>query len=335
MENLNLVEILKDCPKGTKLYSPALGECVLEGVIDNSDYPIKVKYKIINNDTRVDCFTKDGYILLNKPDAECMLFPSKYQRDWSKWQRPFVDGDIVTYKNQMAIFKKYINIDDGLAECYVFFDSNLEMDIDGNYYVKDLATEEEKQKLFKALEDNGYKWNAETKTLEKLIVPKFKVGDKVVKKGDINLLLKDICGRLPYGVKAHVKNWSGLIMEWIENDYVVMSAFPSLNEVHVQSESGSLNVILGYYDYEFKPYLFPLSSMTVEQRKEFIQCAGYEAREEENGYHYETYYYDLVGHGDNMFPDADGLDWLNANHFDYRGLIDKDLALDATGLNIY
>lgn len=70
----------------------------------------------------------------------------------------------------MAIFKKYINIDDDLAECYVFFDSDLEMDIDGNYYVKDLATEEEKAKLFKALKDKGYKWDSETKTLEKLEV---------------------------------------------------------------------------------------------------------------------------------------------------------------------
>jgi hypothetical protein len=78
-----------------------------------------------------------------------------------------------------------------------------------------------------------------------------------------------------------------------------------------------------------------MSSMTEEQRKDFIQYAGYEAREEENGYHYETYYYDLVGHENVMYPDCDGFDWLNKNHFDYRGLIEKSLALDATGLNIY
>ena len=46
-ENLNLVEILKDCPKGTKLYSPAFGECVLEEVTSNKEYPIKVTYKLI------------------------------------------------------------------------------------------------------------------------------------------------------------------------------------------------------------------------------------------------------------------------------------------------
>lgn len=156
-----------------------------------------------------------------------------------------------------------------------------------------------------------------------------------MKQEEKELLLKDLCGRLPYGVKAHVKNWSGLIMEWIENDYVVMSAFPSLNEVHVQSESGSLNVILGYDDYEFKPYLFPLSSMTLEQKKELRKVGGYEAREEDCGYHSETFYYNMVGRENVFYPDADDIDWLNKNHFDYRGLIEKDLALDATGLNIY
>ena len=242
MENLNLVEILKDCPKGTKLYSPALGECALEKVIDNSDYPIKVKYKIINNDTRVDYFTKNGYLLLDKPDAECMLFPSKYQRDWSKWQRPFVDGDVVTYENQMAIFKKYINIDDGLAECYVFFDSDLEMDIDGNYYVKDLATKEEKQKLFKALEDNGYKWNAENKTLEKLIVPKFKVGDKIRHKdGGVYCTL----GEYSEGISAYRTN-IGLSLtykdmeqwELVPNKFDISTLIPYESKVLIRSTIG-------------------------------------------------------------------------------------------------
>lgn len=179
MEKLNLVKILKDCPKGTKLYSPALGECALEGVNDNNDYPIKVTYKIINNDTRFDYFTKYGYLLINKPDAECMLFPSKEQRDWNKWQRPFVDGDVVTCENQIAIFKKYISDYSGLAECYVFLDNNLEIDIDGHYYVTDLATEKEKAKLFKALEDNGYKWNPETKTLKNWTIQDAKDGDVI------------------------------------------------------------------------------------------------------------------------------------------------------------
>ena len=89
-----------------------------------------------------------------------------------------------------------------------------------------------------------------------------------------------------------------------------------------------------YIEY-FKPYLFPMSSMTHEQRKELIAYAGYEKREEDVGYHSETYYYDLVGHENELYPNSDAIDWLNKNHFDYRGLIDKGLAIAATGLNIY
>ena len=54
----------------------------------------------------------------------------------------------------------------------------------GEYYVERFATEEEKEKLFQAIKENGYKWNAETKTLEKLSQPKFKVGDKIKHKDD-------------------------------------------------------------------------------------------------------------------------------------------------------
>lgn len=151
-----------------------------------------------------------------------------------------------------------------------------------------------------------------------------------MKQEEKELLIKDLCGRLPYGVKAHVKNWSGLIMEWIENDYVVKSVFPSLNEVHVQSESGSLNVILGYDDYEIQPYLFPLSSMTEEQQKEANIFDDMDLdilsenldRNRRNKTNIPT-------------PTFNYTDWLNKNHFDYRGLIEKGLAIDATGLNIY
>ena len=93
----------------------------------------------------------------------------------------------------------------------------------------------------------------------------------------------------------------------------------------------------GYQLYlsEFKPCLLPLSSMTEEQRQEFLSVAGYERREEDCGRHTETYYYDMVGHEHNFYPNSDAIDWLNKNHFDYRGLIPKDLAIDATNLNIY
>ena len=90
-ENLNLAEILKDCPSGTKLYSPVYGDVELEKVIQVEDdflssieddiYPIKIK---LNNNS-LDNFTKDGRMFVDY-SGECMLFPSKDQRDWSKFK---------------------------------------------------------------------------------------------------------------------------------------------------------------------------------------------------------------------------------------------------------
>lgn len=90
-ENLNLAEILKDCPEGTKLYSPVYGDVELVKVIQVDDeilstieddiYPIKIK---LNNNS-LDNFTKDGR-MFEDYNGECMLFPSKDQRDWSKFK---------------------------------------------------------------------------------------------------------------------------------------------------------------------------------------------------------------------------------------------------------
>ena len=143
-----------------------------------------------------------------------------------------------------------------------------------------------------------------------------------------DLLFKDLCARIPYSLIVACTDDDGTMPNVWEVAYI--NKFKDAYLLNTESTTTQFISIE-----EVKPFLFPMSSMTDEQRKEFIQCAGYEVREEENGYHYETYYYDLVGHGDNMFTDADGLDWLNKNHFDFRGLIDKGLAIDATNKNIY
>jgi hypothetical protein len=77
------------------------------------------------------------------------------------------------------------------------------------------------------------------------------------------------------------------------------------------------------------PYLRPMSSMTEEEKKEFIEYAGYETEESVNGRHYEYYLKDFCGTPDNPSVNADGVDWLNKNMFDHRGLIPKGLALEA------
>ena len=78
-ENLNLVEILKDCPEGTKLYSPIIGEVEFKR-IKYCEYPIVTCSK---DGDRILSFTKEGLFF---SEGECiMLFPSKNQRDWSKF----------------------------------------------------------------------------------------------------------------------------------------------------------------------------------------------------------------------------------------------------------
>ena len=91
-ENLNLVEILKDCPKGTKLYSTVFGEVEFDYIENDSSNPINVKssYGIRYN------FTIGGelYFIYN---GECTLFPSREQRDWSKFTAPWYkkEGDTI------------------------------------------------------------------------------------------------------------------------------------------------------------------------------------------------------------------------------------------------
>ena len=83
-ENLNLAEILKDCPKGTKLYSTIYGDVELAGVYLKDDtYPIEIK---IGEGSEMICDTTNDGRLLEEFPGECTLFPSKEQRDWSKFK---------------------------------------------------------------------------------------------------------------------------------------------------------------------------------------------------------------------------------------------------------
>ena len=145
---------------------------------------------------------------------------------------------------------------------------------------------------------------------------------------DKELLFKDLCARLPYGVKAYVKNWSKLDRKYYEGVYTVESIHPSLNNIWVYSERCSVEVIVGYDDYEIKPYLFPLSSMTEEQKETLkVMCDWDDEEADAQSI--------LVLYQKHFVMKTDVIDWLNENHFDYRGLIEKGLAIDATGLNIY
>ena len=88
-KNLNLAEILKNCPKGTKLYSPIFGEVEFE-CVNNSCGTIMYK----TNTRRIFDVTYEGKFFTNYYDGECTLFPSKDQRDWSKFKAPWYKKEI-------------------------------------------------------------------------------------------------------------------------------------------------------------------------------------------------------------------------------------------------
>ena len=123
---------------------------------------------------------------------------------------------------------------------------------------------------------------------------------------DKELLLKDLCARLPYNVICQV--------EFKENgkykSKVMLLSGIFTDEAYFTIKGGSI------YSNEYKPYLFPLSSMTEEQKQEYQHIT-------------ERWMYD------SSYSISDSIDWLNTHHFDYRNLIQMNLAIDATGLNIY
>ena len=186
---MNIAKILKYCPKGTKLYSLVDGEVTLKDISDPDEYPIKVV--TYNGDTKY--YTKDGLFFTNRPGGECVLFPSKKQRDWSKFRIPFEVGDtVMTVDGETPfIFKEYIeNIH---AHCYCGINSinnfQIEEPVDipwtSSFIIP--ASEEAKKELFDKMKEAGYRWNANTLELEK--IPKFKEGDVLINKNTNKLFL--------------------------------------------------------------------------------------------------------------------------------------------------
>ena len=198
-ENLNLVEILKDCPKGMELDCTMFDNVTFAGVVENRVFPIRI---IVGGGTTM-VLTKYGQYT-DDDFAKCVIFP-KGETTWEGFVPPhkFKDGDILSYQNArlsnrtIYIYRYHKRFN---TSYYVSlsFDPKASLIIcnkgDLALCAYDLtvrfATEEEKQKLFKAIKDNGYEWNAETKTLKKLVKPKFKVGDKLVNR--VNMYMGDL-----------------------------------------------------------------------------------------------------------------------------------------------
>ena len=147
------------------------------------------------------------------------------------------------------------------------------------------------------------------------------------------LLLNDLCGRLPYGVIGRCEIDASYDTSFdtifqihkfdaevygIKEDLLLVTPLIEDNDEQTYAEE---EVADGVAILDFTPYLFPMSSMTEEEWKEYQKIRRI-----------DWLYGDING----ISINADLIvDWINKNHFDYRGLIEKEIAIDAIGLNIY
>jgi hypothetical protein len=261
MENrINVAELLKDCPQDIELNCVLFEQPVKYiGLAKSGTYIITIKAA----SGEVFYLTKEGY-LYDIASSKCIIFP-KGKTTWEGFVPPckFKDGDIA-----------YTCCDDG--DEYIFIFKNITNNKCVNSYLhlkgdelriinvwltncddKQLrfATKEEKEKLFKAIKDNGYKWNTNTKTLEKLIEPKFKVGDKIRHKTinknyiyEINKIYDDSYGLVGLTWMLHMKYQDDY--ELVPNKFDISTLVPFESKVlgRDNDQQKWYPAIWGYYD---------------------------------------------------------------------------------------
>lgn len=188
---INIAEILKDCPKCTKLYSPVCGEVELSQICDDCyKYPIIVKTAVGDPLS----FSKDGRLYIQYFSAECLLFPSSEMRDWRRF---FKRGDIVYGCQEISIFESWADTS------YTTFNRTLHCDSEDlifDYFKEGLesndsscclASDKIRTKFIAAAEKYYHgKYNPDTLQVEQVesVKPEcpFKPFDKVLVRDDEN-----------------------------------------------------------------------------------------------------------------------------------------------------
>lgn len=180
-------------------------------------------------------------------------------------------------------------------ECVAFVSGYMEAGVSAEDYVKAFA-----ERLLDVARDElnsrqGVKVESVTET------PKYILRDSSLQE-EKQLLIKDLCARLPYSVVVRCTD--------SDTDYNCFLTADILHEIQN-----------GYEYYDYKPYLRPMSSMTDEEKEDFGVCIHIQPKRY-RGYTVNCSHYYTVSE----------IDWLNEHHFDYRGLIEKGLALEAPDL---
>lgn len=191
MEKINIAELLRNCPSGMELDCYLFDGLEFDHIDnDNENYPIVCRAKSSQGNYNIHTFNKYGWFTAFFDYAKCVIFP-KGKTTWEGFVPPckFKDGDVVYIKTKghnhnefIIIFKEIKNDHIHKHACFayqVLYTCKNAVCHLVDVEIMRLATEEEKAKLFDAIKSNGYKWNTETKNLEKLIQPKFKVGDRI------------------------------------------------------------------------------------------------------------------------------------------------------------
>lgn len=168
MENkINIAEILRDMPKGTKLYSPLFGEVKFEEVLSNKIFPIKVLSKLPNSP--IGSFTENGFYYGDIEDAEPVLYPSSKMRCWNKFFKRgdvLVDGDLGT----AVVFDGWANDDytkfNTTIDYYKISDSCGKEDICYTLLFRKATNEERAEFIAAAEKHYGGKYNPETLQVE-------------------------------------------------------------------------------------------------------------------------------------------------------------------------
>ena len=244
------------------------------------------------------------------------------------------DGDVLVDSYAIIIFRKIGNhVLDDVVDFYICYSfekgiiiqrHNLHCGSIDSVFFKP-ATKEQRDMFFQKMHEAGYEWDFEVKELNKI------EKKPACSEEEKQLLLKDICARLPYKVRC--KCVSGLgggetekgVLKYVGNCYGVISNYYEGVPLH----SGFVNNV--FYPIEnIKPYLRPLTNMTEEEFQKLRSICPHSMINKTNvtgwfvGINGSDY-----GRISRVDEISEFIDWLNAHHFDFRGLIEKGLALEA------
>lgn len=304
MENkINLIELLKDCPHGMELDCTTFDTKVTFQRIDKTipTYPI-----IVQTEHGFEFqLTRYGQ-LHNIVGAKCVIFP-KGKTSWEGFVPPcnckFNTGDIIftlcaSGNIWISIFKKNVS---GVIETYADYyyntcNNNLDYCVVNIYgtslctekgiATQRLATEEEKAKLLKAIEDKGYRWNTKIKALERFIKPKFKVGDVIQDIDSYRVKITDVCVEDEmYGYESVIAKGIGAIGfdkqdEWelVPNKFDITTLIPFESKVLVRDKNTEewRGHFFSHYDCNSdRPYV----CIGVGGINEYKRCIPYEGNE--------------------------------------------------------